>query len=265
MLLGPRLSLETAIQRQIVEGVQAVVRLSRRSQSNGKIPLRVFDRRAGENNVRFDEYDDLDPNIAAELVFRAKQTHGAPAPVSYNQPQGYQAPQYGQPYSTPPQTQSMPLQAPAGNQGAAAPNLANLISSLDGPSLQKLLGTLQQQAPQLMQQQPHQHHQAPQQQSAAGMPADLASLLGGMARTTPQQQQPFQPPQGPSNPYASFASNPAFAGNPALASLLGANGGQQQHQQQQPPPMQHQQPSYQQAQPAQQVQNIMEQLAKWKQ
>lgn len=42
------------IKRQILEGVQAVVRIGRQSQVTGKIPLQVFDYSAGVDNVRFE-------------------------------------------------------------------------------------------------------------------------------------------------------------------------------------------------------------------
>jgi len=42
------------VKRQIIEGVQAVVKILRQSQITGKIPLQVFDRRGGQDNVRFE-------------------------------------------------------------------------------------------------------------------------------------------------------------------------------------------------------------------
>ena len=42
------------MKRQIIEGVQAVVKLYRSSQITGKIPLQVFDRNTGADNARFD-------------------------------------------------------------------------------------------------------------------------------------------------------------------------------------------------------------------
>ena len=42
------------VKRQIIEGVQAVVKIFRQSQVTGKIPLQVFDRRGGVDNVRFE-------------------------------------------------------------------------------------------------------------------------------------------------------------------------------------------------------------------
>lgn len=50
----PRVSLIAVIKRQIVEGVQAVVKIFRTSQVTGKIPLQVFDYSAGVDNVRFE-------------------------------------------------------------------------------------------------------------------------------------------------------------------------------------------------------------------
>lgn len=53
LVLGPRIPLNAAVQRQIKEGVLAVVRLSRPNQFSRKIPLQVFDRSGGPDNVRF--------------------------------------------------------------------------------------------------------------------------------------------------------------------------------------------------------------------
>lgn len=53
LVLGPRIPLNAAVQRQIMEGVLAVVRLSRPNQFSRKIPLQAFDRSGGPDNVRF--------------------------------------------------------------------------------------------------------------------------------------------------------------------------------------------------------------------
>lgn len=50
----PRVSMAAVVKRQIIEGVQAVVKILRQSQVTGKIPLQVFDRRGGQDNVRFE-------------------------------------------------------------------------------------------------------------------------------------------------------------------------------------------------------------------
>ena len=53
LVLGPRIPLGAAVHRQYVEGVLAVVRLSRSNQFSRKVPLQLFDRSAGLENVRF--------------------------------------------------------------------------------------------------------------------------------------------------------------------------------------------------------------------
>jgi len=197
------------------------------------------------------EYDDLETHIAAELVVRAKQTHSAPHTAQYSTPQqAYGMPQYSQPLQQTVQ-QPVPQQQPP---PAAAPNLASLITSLDGPTLQKLLGAMGQ-SPQT----PQQH--VPQLQQPGS--ADLATLLSGAARQQQQQpsyqqQQHQQIPLQGANPYAALATNPAFANNPGLATLLGGAAGR---------PQQAMMPQQQQQQPqsGHQVQSIMDQLAKWRQ
>lgn len=50
----PRVSLAAVIRRQVIEGVQAVVKIFRTSQVTGKIPLQVFNRSSGAENVKFE-------------------------------------------------------------------------------------------------------------------------------------------------------------------------------------------------------------------
>jgi nuclear polyadenylated RNA-binding protein 3 len=212
MFLSPRLPLQAVIRRQILEGVLAVSQLDMKSQNSSKIPLQVFDRQGGANNVRFDEYQGLEPKIAAELVLRAKQTQAPTA--AYTQPQFAS----GQSYQPPP-------------AAPTAANLASLVGQLDNATLQKLLGSLN----------------TPQQQQstpavAANSSIDLAGLIGGLQQQQPRQDYQPQPPAA--NPYVNLA------GNPALAALLGNNPQQSQSAPQQS---------------AQQVQNIMAQLAKFRQ
>ena len=53
LFLSPRIELSAVIHRQIVEGILAIVKISRLNQYSGKVPLQVFDRSDGANNVRF--------------------------------------------------------------------------------------------------------------------------------------------------------------------------------------------------------------------
>lgn len=49
--LGPRIPLDSVVQRQVIEGVLAVVRLSRSNELRKKIRLQLFDRSYGPVNV----------------------------------------------------------------------------------------------------------------------------------------------------------------------------------------------------------------------
>jgi nuclear polyadenylated RNA-binding protein 3 len=236
MFLSPRLPIQAVIRRQILEGVYAVLQLDMRSQNQSKVPLQVFDRQAGANNVRFDEYQDLEPKIAAELVHRAKQVQPVHPPPPQPQIPQYAQPQFasGQSYQ-PPVLSPTQYQPPAPAPAPAAPNLANLVGQLDNATLQQLLSSLN-------------TPQQPQQQNAPAVisnsAVDLASLLGGLQ---PPPQQGYQP-HPPASPYANLANNPA------LASILGNSAA---------PPQAQPQPQPQQS--AQQVQNIMAQLARFRQ
>ncbi|KAF6235691.1 hypothetical protein HO173_006374 [Letharia columbiana] len=247
LLQLPRVSLAAVVKRQMVEGVQAVVKIFRKSQNTGKIPLQVFNRSLGVNNIQFDEYEDLQANVAAELVVRAKSTHLAPVPAPTQYPSGptYGAPQYlhqGQPVH--------PQQAPL---GSAQANLANLITSLDGSSLQQLLGAMAQNPQTPTNPQPNPPPLQP------GQSQGLASLLSNIAPQQPPQQG-YQYPAGPpqqQNAFSGPLSNPTFTNNPALSSLLHTPHGRPSSQRTQ---AQHQQSGQQQS-----VQDIMAQLAKYQQ
>ena len=67
----PRVSLAAVVKRQVLEGVQAVVKILRQSQVTGKIPLQVFDRRGGVDNVRFE--GNFVPNLCKQLLLMFAQ------------------------------------------------------------------------------------------------------------------------------------------------------------------------------------------------
>lgn len=142
MFLHPNFPKEAVIQRQIIEGVQAVVELDVRAHTYGKIPLQVFDRSAGMSNVRFDKYQDLDPAIAAEVVVRAKahstQVHHPVYPTASAVYQ--QQPQQ--------QHQAFGVQAAAypgvfTGQLPSAADIAGIVGQADNATLQRLLASLQ--------------------------------------------------------------------------------------------------------------------------
>ncbi|CAG8950909.1 hypothetical protein HYFRA_00003126 [Hymenoscyphus fraxineus] len=220
MFLSPRLPLETVIRRQILEGVHAVSQLNMKSQNSSRVPLQVFDRQGGANNVRFDEYQDLEPKVAAELVVRAKQDSSAPQPP--------QMPQYGVPYSNGQYNQAPVATTPT------VPNFGNIIGQLDNNALQSLLGSINSPAIQ------NGHQNGPA--ASANSAIDLAALLGGLQQQhhQPQLNQPQalqqpsygQPPAVPTaDPYAHLASNPALA-QFFNGSMQNTQGGPQQSDQQ---------------------------------
>ncbi|KAJ5103709.1 hypothetical protein N7532_004238 [Penicillium argentinense] len=248
LVLGPRITLGAAVQRQYVEGVLAVVRLSRPNQFSRKIPLQIFDRSAGPTNVRFSDYPELDPNLAAELMFhQAQAMQRGPAPASFAP-----NPAFGVPHLPPmPMPQpSMPQPAmpqPAMPALSNPPNIANLIGSMDGPSLQSLLSALQQRPN--PQSQPGSAAQSPFSSPNPPPHADLASLLTNANRPPPVPPPPQQPFLHP--PFAIHPQNPPMVSDPNLLSLLAKGLGGQ--------------PPHGQAPAGSNVQNIMNQLAKWKQ
>lgn len=145
MFLNPRFPREAVIQRQALEGVHGVVELDMRAQHTAKISLKVFDRSAG-SNVRFDQYQDLDPPVAAQLVLRTK---GSVAQPPTYQPQPSYTPQpYGVPTAYGGYTQPPIPQPPA-----ATPDITSLVGQLsqmpnvDNATLQTILASLQQPPP----------------------------------------------------------------------------------------------------------------------
>ncbi|KAL9111532.1 MAG: hypothetical protein Q9227_004020 [Pyrenula ochraceoflavens] len=187
------LALQSVIKRQVVEGVQAVIKLTRMTQLSGKIPLQVFDRSSGVDNVNFNEYEGLDVSVAAEIVIRAKQTQRAPAsgPYGYTSMQNYQAPASQQ--VPPSQTYRNPQHLPPDQPGAS-----NMLTNLDSTSLQKLLGALQQpQGQQTAASVPQPTSMSP----ANGNSADLASLLSNVARQQQSSGYAPTPTQQPSSAY----------------------------------------------------------------
>ncbi|KAK5625215.1 hypothetical protein RRF57_000931 [Xylaria bambusicola] len=74
--LDSRLGHHEAIQRLVVEGVRAVVVLDYHVEKRGLVSLDLFDRQDRVNNVRFDQYRDLPPDVIARIILsRRPQVH----------------------------------------------------------------------------------------------------------------------------------------------------------------------------------------------
>ncbi|KAL2752133.1 hypothetical protein ACRALDRAFT_2037948 [Sodiomyces alcalophilus JCM 7366] len=264
MFLNPGFPRAAVLQRQVAEGVHAIVELDMRAHSYGKIPLQVFDRSSGLS-ARFDEYQDLEPGIAAELVLRAKnqarQTqaynnshhHYPPQPAYAAGGYGYQQPpppaQYGQ--HAPPQASPHVASFPAGQRPQGSPiapssqnpavDLAGLLGQYDKAGLQQLLASAMQ-------------HQ--QQGGATGQPAH------GVGAPPPQagSQLDIQALLASLNAGSAVVAQPAhyggqaYAPSPSGSSTTNGHAGLHHHEKNGPSP-----------DSASQVHAIMAQLAKFRQ
>ncbi|KAK2808351.1 hypothetical protein FQN50_004736 [Emmonsiellopsis sp. PD_5] len=255
LILSPRIPLSAVVRRQIIEGVMAIVKLSRVHQYSRKVPLQVFDRSNGIDNIRFNgeilnivmiEYSELELNIAAEVVLHARNVQHSSTSNRYLSTQAPPVPQI------PPAPQNAFSQPPSGTG-----DIANLISNLDGPALQSLLRSLQNN-PAAMQ-------AAQQQYAPPGNPTDLASMLAN----APPPRIPIFPPAPTTSKGQPLASTygvppaaPAIPPDANLASLLAQSlGGQPPQPPSQPVP---QMPPQMPSQMPPHVQSIMDQLMKWK-
>lgn len=216
MYLHPRIPKESVIQRQAAEGVHAVVDLDLRAQNLGKIPVQAYDRSGGAANVRFDQYVDLEPQTAAEVILRAKASGAAAANYAQPYSNGYNNPYGGQPAQQP-----HPSAFPAGHhpgqyppqQAPANPvDVASLMGQLDPASLQRLLASVQANP------QGGFPGALPQPGSNAAAPVNqqfdiqaILGSLGGNAAAAQQHSATQPPPYG--IPYGAQPSNGAAPSN----------------------------------------------------
>jgi hypothetical protein len=216
--LNQRLPMQAVVKRQILEGVQAIVKLIQHNQFNQKVPLQVFDRSAGASNVNFNEYVDLDVSTAADIVLHARTRESGPLQQSPNTP--YSA---GQPFQhpLPPPHQAIPTplqnfpplpiqtQRPPQAQYSYPPQLPQHHTPtipVGQPNLQQLLANLQQP------QNPQPPPPPPPNPALQGRP-DIGGLLSNIAahqqnQVRPQVQAPLQIPQ----PYPAPPSQQAYGG-----------------------------------------------------
>ncbi|KAK1982241.1 RNA recognition domain-containing protein [Colletotrichum cereale] len=199
MFLHPSFPREAIIQRQVIEGVHAIVDLDMHAQNIGKIPVRVFDRSGGVS-ARYDDYRDIDPPIAAELVLRAKsQAVPAAAPYQSAPPPQPQYQGYGQPYGQPvpphaptyPGAHGPPRGPPPVQQPAVNPvDLASMMSGIDNATLQRLLASMSSQGA----------DPAAANSAAGAANAQFQALMGGMQTAPPTA--PTQPSSYGGHTYA---------------------------------------------------------------
>ncbi|GAB1317555.1 nuclear polyadenylated RNA-binding protein 3 [Madurella fahalii] len=224
MYLNPRFPREAVVQRQVIEGVHAIVDLDYTAQSQGRIPIQVFIR-SGSSSVRFEVYQGIDPTVAAQLVLREKspagphlaQSRPAYAPSNYGQSYPTEAPPVGYPYSY-----SQPAALPTQSQPVApTPDLASMVGQLDNSALQALLASLQ--TPQAGHVQPG---MAPAPQAAH---IDVNALLGNLRNAAAAQALPAPgvPTYGAAPAYASPMGGTIPSGHSGVAGLGGGDTAQQ--------------------------------------
>ncbi|XP_044717227.1 RNA recognition motif domain-containing protein [Hirsutella rhossiliensis] len=250
MYLHPRFPKDQVIQRQAAEGVYGVIDLDLRAQSVGRIPVQAFDRSGGGSNVRFDQYVDLDPGTAAEVIVRSKATAAAnygqgyaAAAGGYSNPYSgqHQQPPHGASYpgSYPPPQQQQQQQQQQQHAPPAAADIASLMGQVDNATLQRLLASMQgpTQAPGGMPAAHGGYGVNPPTPATANPQVDIQAILGSLGGATPAQQHAHHQGQ-----YGS-----AYSAQPPAAPNGGANAA----------------PAGGDA--AAQVQNIMAQLARYRQ
>ncbi|OTA07172.1 hypothetical protein A9Z42_0080500 [Trichoderma parareesei] len=200
MYLHPRFPKDQVIQRQAAEGVHGVVDLDVRAQSVGRIPVHSFDRSGGIHNVRFEQYVDLEPSTAAEVILRAKASGTAGYGQPYGGGGGYatQTQQYGAQAPQPPHVAAYPgLQQPGSYPPQPTPSaadLAALIGQVDNNTLQRLLSTIQAGSAGAM---PGGLAKPAAPAANAHAPVDLQAILGSLGGGAAPQQHHGAHPQMP--------------------------------------------------------------------
>ncbi|KAK4203499.1 hypothetical protein QBC40DRAFT_20322 [Triangularia verruculosa] len=201
MHLNPRFPRETIVQRLVIEGVHAIIDLDRNSPLQARVNLQLFIRNTN-TNIKFENYSQLDPPIAAELILREKSkaaVQARPPPIAaqsayaptYQSPAVYQPPVIPSPppaatgyphhqqhshYAPLPQAVPPPVPQAAAAAPPTVPAALPDLSKVDNDTLRTILAGLQAQ--------PHQAQHA----AAAAVPQiDINALLGSLQNAAPQQ------------------------------------------------------------------------------
>lgn len=212
LVMSGRFPEPAVVRRQILEGVLAIVRIDTTGFHKGRVSVQIFDRKGSANNVQFNDYADLDPATAALLVDNAKRTQAVTQAVQ--PPTAFPFPPHNLPAFTQPPSNPYPTSP------GAAPNVSNLITSLDPASLHQLLAAMS-------------NNNTP----ANAMPAGNPGISADLARLLAQVPSPSQTPGFGGQAQAHLAN--ASLQFPGLAQFLQSQGQQMQPpQQQSAPPVQ---------------------------
>jgi hypothetical protein len=142
IFMGPRTPPIPDLTRElVVDGVLAVVFLSRHLQDRRKLTMQTFQRNPNDPGaIKWDEYKEIEIPIAVDLVVAMKRgplsaAAAAPQPPAFP---GY-PPQY------PPAAAAQHVASAPALPAGVNPNLANIIGSMNPATLQKVFGALAQQ------------------------------------------------------------------------------------------------------------------------
>ena len=154
IFVSPRASIPDITKQMVLDGVLAVVFLSRQLQDRRKISMQTFQRNPLDpasikwdgtclpsSQLTYIEYNEIEIPVAVDLVATLKR---GPIPVPVPVPAPPPMPMYGgyPPQHYPPQQPPQPT-FPSG----VNPNLANIIGGMNPEALQKVLGAIAQQPP----------------------------------------------------------------------------------------------------------------------
>lgn len=240
--LPPRVSVNNAIQQLAYEGVLAVVTLDYNLQGSGNVNIQVFDRSEGGGSVRFDEYLKITPQVAVQLVQRVKSQQRGGG-YSNRGASGYSS-RMDHPSSMGSNAPTMGRGSSNSNNNPIDPgsNLLGALQNMDPASLQQVISVIQSRGGQV--------NTAP---------------TGSAVNPSGIQQYPYVPGVPATNDQRSSNSSSPMINQLGNMTQLPSYG-TQPHQYQSPPqPGAHQLGSNQGSsgnQSTQQVQNIMDQLAK---
>jgi hypothetical protein len=199
--LQRHIPLNQAMQSAAYDGVHGVVILERYMEQSGLINVHVFEKSPG-GGVKFDEYTKVTPVVALELIKKAKRGSrdnisgsGYPKPISTAPQTGSPAPQIQMPMMpfpgfAMPNVQNMPFVAPGqAQQQNPNANIMGQLQNMDPAAVQALFSMFQQ---------AQQQQQPPQPQQWPGQPAQQASLppeFGAFQQYYAAQLQQQQPQQ----------------------------------------------------------------------
>jgi hypothetical protein len=189
VFITPRASIPELTRQMVVDGVSAVVFLSRHLQERRKISMQTFQRNpADPGAIKWDgipdsliyltgtEYNEIDIPAAVDLVVALKRGV-QPIPQQPLPFAGYPPQQY------PPQQPALPA--------GVNPNLANIIGSMNPAALQKVLGAIAQQQPQPLPPATYAGYNQTGVQGVLGQGAALQGF-GGQRQAQPQPTQQVQ-------------------------------------------------------------------------